>query len=377
MNTVNSWTRENVTTNNFLGNGGTELNSTSALYDLEYRNYDPVLGRMNGVDPMATKYASLTPYNFSFNDPVAFSDPSGADPADYYFWGNYYTYDDFVPERYDGWQQTIDRSGAGARGFGQSLSTYGGGGSSSGTVMSIGAFFNATINSSSNSFGGSWSNGRADFFKDKEGAFSAGYAYNKEHNTWGNTLTRSAQGSVNLFNDLSALQNPDYRLARASLDAPLSAGQRPDPVDIWSTDKTGVLNALLSHLHFMGHNPDVRTNLRDIVKSFKEPVPWWKGWIPGFGAGGSTGGLAKIFGGHAQWFVGVAGNPNNDAWKKSPANMNLFLSAQSFQGRSFIDGTPSTIYQITVWNGAESDRLIYFNFLTKDIWNKTYNYLKH
>lgn len=80
--TANSWTRENTTGNQFLANGGTELNSTSSLYDLAFRNYDPVLGRMNGVDPMATKYASLTPYNFSFNDPVTFTDPSGADPWD-------------------------------------------------------------------------------------------------------------------------------------------------------------------------------------------------------------------------------------------------------------------------------------------------------
>ncbi|MBX2916854.1 MAG: HNH endonuclease [Cyclobacteriaceae bacterium] len=80
LQTANSWTRENTTGNNFLGNGGTELNQTSQLYDLDYRNYDPILGRMNGVDPMATKYASLSPYNFSFNDPVTFTDPSGADP---------------------------------------------------------------------------------------------------------------------------------------------------------------------------------------------------------------------------------------------------------------------------------------------------------
>src|SRR5688572_31530346 len=81
LQTANSWTRENVTGNNFTGNGGTELNTTSNQYDLAFRNYDPVLGRMNGVDPMAGKYASLTPYNFSFNDPVTFNDPSGADPV--------------------------------------------------------------------------------------------------------------------------------------------------------------------------------------------------------------------------------------------------------------------------------------------------------
>jgi len=41
MQTANSWTRDTATKNNFLGNGGTELNTTSQLYDLEYRNYDP------------------------------------------------------------------------------------------------------------------------------------------------------------------------------------------------------------------------------------------------------------------------------------------------------------------------------------------------
>ena len=78
--TANSWTRENVTGNNFLANGGTELNTTTQLYDLDFRNYDPLLGRMNGVDPVAAKYSSLTPYNYSFNDPVTFTDVNGADP---------------------------------------------------------------------------------------------------------------------------------------------------------------------------------------------------------------------------------------------------------------------------------------------------------
>ena len=80
LQTANSWTRENTTGNNFLGNGGTELNTISNFYDLDYSQYDPVLGRLNGIDPMATKYASLSPYNFSFNDPVTYNDPNGADP---------------------------------------------------------------------------------------------------------------------------------------------------------------------------------------------------------------------------------------------------------------------------------------------------------
>jgi RHS repeat-associated protein len=79
--TNNSWTKENAVGNNFLGNGGTELNTTSGLYDLEYRNYDPALARMHQVDPMADKYASFTPYNYSFNAPSNFNDVNGADPS--------------------------------------------------------------------------------------------------------------------------------------------------------------------------------------------------------------------------------------------------------------------------------------------------------
>ena len=75
-----SWTRENTTANNFLGNGGTELNPTTSLYDLHYRNYDPVLGRMNQIDPVADKYGSVTPYNYAFNSPVNLNDPMGDDP---------------------------------------------------------------------------------------------------------------------------------------------------------------------------------------------------------------------------------------------------------------------------------------------------------
>ncbi|MBX2895773.1 MAG: hypothetical protein KF763_10045 [Cyclobacteriaceae bacterium] len=111
MQTANSWTRENVTGNNFLANGGTELNTTSNLYDLDFRNYDPALGRMYGVDPMASKYSSLTPYNYSFNNPVMFNDVNGADPytinysastSQYY---TMYTYDDRIDPT--GLQQAI------------------------------------------------------------------------------------------------------------------------------------------------------------------------------------------------------------------------------------------------------------------------------
>ncbi|MBS1976572.1 MAG: hypothetical protein JST46_04335 [Bacteroidetes bacterium] len=80
MQTARSWTRPAVTANNFLANGGTEYNASSSLYDLDFRNYDPILGRLTQVDPMSAKYAGMSPYHFAFNNPATFNDPGGADP---------------------------------------------------------------------------------------------------------------------------------------------------------------------------------------------------------------------------------------------------------------------------------------------------------
>jgi len=77
-----SWTREDATENNFLANGATELNTATQMYDLYYRNYDPVLGRFGQVDPVASKYGMVSPYHFSGNNPVSFNDPSGNDYGD-------------------------------------------------------------------------------------------------------------------------------------------------------------------------------------------------------------------------------------------------------------------------------------------------------
>jgi RHS repeat-associated protein len=46
--------QEIVTGNPLLYKGCTEANATTGLYDLFFRNYDPVLGRMMQVDPKAT-----------------------------------------------------------------------------------------------------------------------------------------------------------------------------------------------------------------------------------------------------------------------------------------------------------------------------------
>ncbi|HEY8933822.1 MAG TPA: DUF6443 domain-containing protein [Cyclobacteriaceae bacterium] len=86
LQTTNSWTRDN-NNNNMLYNAGSELNTTSGIYDLPYRNYDATLGRFFQVDPLAHKDHSVSPFAYAGNNPVIFNDPSGllkATPAQ--FW---------------------------------------------------------------------------------------------------------------------------------------------------------------------------------------------------------------------------------------------------------------------------------------------------
>ncbi|NQX37352.1 RHS repeat-associated core domain-containing protein [Pedobacter steynii] len=71
--------------NTALFNGGSEwlsdFDNDPDLYNTFYRQYDPVLGRFNGIDPMMVKYNDFSGYQFVFNNPVSLSDPSGADPS--------------------------------------------------------------------------------------------------------------------------------------------------------------------------------------------------------------------------------------------------------------------------------------------------------
>ena len=66
--------------NNRLYNAGSELNEQTKNYETFYRDYDPALGRFNQIDPLASSFGNWTPYNYAFNDPVAFNDPNGDFP---------------------------------------------------------------------------------------------------------------------------------------------------------------------------------------------------------------------------------------------------------------------------------------------------------
>ena len=66
----------------YLYNAGTEREKSFGLnlYETDWRRYNAQLGRFNQVDPFTDFLSGITPYNYAFNNPVYFNDPSGLCP---------------------------------------------------------------------------------------------------------------------------------------------------------------------------------------------------------------------------------------------------------------------------------------------------------
>lgn len=76
--TLNSFQRENSVANNYLYNGKEKQDELNLDWlDYQARQYEPSLGRFLSVDPLSDLTIGINPYQYGFNNPISFTDPTG------------------------------------------------------------------------------------------------------------------------------------------------------------------------------------------------------------------------------------------------------------------------------------------------------------
>ncbi|AWX45125.1 Mannan endo-1,4-beta-mannosidase [Flagellimonas maritima] len=96
----------NGTENNYMTYVGKEKNESLGLnlLEMDWRQYDPSIGRFIGIDAMAESFESFTPYHYANNSPIMYNDPTGLftnvvnedDPSQTFFIDDGFDFEFFV-----------------------------------------------------------------------------------------------------------------------------------------------------------------------------------------------------------------------------------------------------------------------------------------